>query len=144
MVLKFVMLASMFIVHWVVMFAAITYIWWGRKSWDKYYLFCWLLVILHWLFLGECAISKIEKQMLYDEETIRSQPYLNPSLQLYQKSGVFTLVLTNLLFLMYIANIVFVFMRMNTSLVFVVFFVMAFLGYNFYFRIQEYKNINNK
>jgi hypothetical protein len=138
-----IILLLLFLIHWAFVLIAITYIWWGRPQYDKIYLFALLLLIIHWLILGDCIISKIEKTIMHSQSELLEKPFLNPSIQFYQGSSMFTLVISSLLPIMYIINMCYVLNRLKVNIVFIILAAFAFLAYSARFRIQEYQYIKN-
>lgn len=141
--LKYILLSILFLLHWFVILLTSTYIWWGKPEYDKYFLFVCLLIFFHWFAFGECIISKYEKKLIYDEETIARKPFLNPSSQFYQESGIFTIFVSILIAVMVVANLAFVMKRMKFNIIIILIIVIVDLSYNMYFRYKEYEYYKN-
>jgi hypothetical protein len=125
----------MFVLHWMLVLAFITYFIWSKPIYDKYYLILWILLVLQWLVLGDCIISKIEKNILYKEDIPK---YSNPSMQFYKGSTPLTLLICVVVMLMFMFNLGFALLRIGVNIYITLTVCILFLSYIVYYRYQEY------
>ena len=109
---KYSMLTLCFLLHWIMVILFATYAFIFDKTYDGVYITLWILLILHWIILNDCYISKIEKQFIYGSLE-QVPPFSNPSIQFYTGSNIFTWIVALVIFIMFTVNAYIVLRRNN-------------------------------
>lgn len=130
-------LAYLFAMHWIYIIAISTYLWWGSPRYDRLYLFIMGAMILHWLLLGECLVTIIERQLLGRGD----ENYLCPSMQFYQGNTPITLWISIAFGAIYLVTIFVVLMRQGYPKFLVWTFAGLFVIYMADFKYKQYKAI---
>jgi len=82
--MKIIFQSVLFMAHWAFTFFIMFYIFFRKnKKYDTVYLVTFILLVSHWILLGECIISYLEKCIMDDSYTIGKEPTKNPSLTFY-------------------------------------------------------------
>lgn len=86
-------LVLLFVVHWAIMLACVTYWWWGRAAWDAYFVAVFAGMAASWFIFDGCIVSKTEQVIL---DRTADTHIDHPSLQLYTQPGFWFLGLNSL------------------------------------------------
>lgn len=133
-------LAYLFAVHWAYVIAVITYFWWGSPKQDRVFLLIMGIMILHWLLIDDCFISKIEKALIGKE----GDRYLSPSMQFYTGNNIYTLVLSIVVNVLYVITMIVILLRQKFPKVIVWIVAALFIFYIAYFKYDQYKVMNRE
>ncbi len=131
-------LAFCFIFHWVFIIALSTYILWSNPKYDLIFIIVFILLVMQWLIIGNCIISKIETRILYKNEEHKSKKFLNPSIQFFRDANLYTLLLNCIIIVFYLINILVVCTRYGMPLCLVLGVSLVMFIYFMYYRYQEY------
>lgn len=138
---KSFILAVSFVLHWTIVIALSTYVFWGDAKHDHVYLICWVFLIVQWITINDCIISKIEKSLMYGEN---KPSYIHPSIQFYSGSNPYTFAISIVIWTAYCYNLFVVLLRNAVHPFVVVVFFACLITYATYYRIQEYNHITKR
>lgn len=144
-------LAALFVLHWAAIAFFCTYAFVVRprrgggvqgSRGDAAFVGLFAALLLHWVLLGDCAVSWAEKRILYGDAA-QAPPFSNPSVQLYQGSNPWTLALLTALPVLYLVNVSVVLRRMGApwaAIALLAAFVAVYIGR---IRVREYEYIRS-
>ena len=134
--MKIILLGILFIIHWMFIFYTMFYIFFRKnKKYDYVYITVVTLLIAHWLFLGECIISCLEKYIMDNSYTCGKNPPINPSVSLYLNNTTVSNIIgiTAQSFMLYNICILSVIYKVPTPIIIIM--CLLFIGYILYWRI---------
>lgn len=132
-------LALLFVIHWIVTIIANTYIFWRKSSrYDVVYFAIVICTIIGWILFKECIISLKEKRILYHNYTTGEDVTYHPSLFFYSKNVYIQNILFALITIFYTYNVVQMARIYNVPKWIIAAVVIATSVYLIYFRMVDY------
>lgn len=133
-------LGILFIIHWIIVIVFSTYILWSKPNWDCYFISAIVILVIHWLILNDCIITKLERDILLQYTEI---DHGHPSLQFFTGLNIYTFLLLLIINICYCVNIFIVFNR-NFSFIISLLLTIIFAIYLSYYRYLDIITLINK